>query len=133
MSNSRATDRNKKKLLLSNDKGEKNRTQFIYSKITLQKRDNQKANGSRQKLQKIHYITRQTGLETLNVPEERRNISMHDQKDGETVAQSNNYRPIKCLPFMWKILTEQISQEICHSMECRKLLPEEQKKIQIRN
>lgn len=132
MSNSRATDRNKKKY------GEKIREKKIelnsYTpKNTLQKRDNWKANGSRQKLQKTHYITRQTDLETLNLPEERRNISMHDQKDGETVAQSNNYRPIKCLPFMWKILTEQILQEICHSMEWQKTPTRRTEKIQIGN
>lgn len=54
---------------------------------------------------------------------------MHDHKESETVSQSSNYRPIKCLPFMWKILIEQISQEICYSKECRNPQPEEQKKI----
>ena len=39
----------------------------------------------------------------------------------------NNYRPITCLPMMWKILTAQIREEIYHSLTSRGLFTEEQK------
>ena len=37
----------------------------------------------------------------------------------------NNYRPITCLPMMWKILTAQIREEIYASLISRGLYPEE--------
>ena len=39
----------------------------------------------------------------------------------------NNYRPIMCLPIMWKILTVQIREEIYPSLTSRRLFPERQK------
>ena len=38
----------------------------------------------------------------------------------------NNYRPITCLPIMWKILTAQVREEIYYSLTSRGLFPEEQ-------
>ena len=40
---------------------------------------------------------------------------------------SSNYRPIMCLPMMWKILTAQIKEEIYYSLVCHGLFPKEQK------
>ena len=39
----------------------------------------------------------------------------------------NNYRPITCLPMMWKILTAQIWEEMYYSLTSRRLFPDEQK------
>ena len=39
----------------------------------------------------------------------------------------NNYRPISCLPMMWKILTAQIREEIYYSQTSCSLFPDEQK------
>ena len=49
------------------------------------------------------------------------------QKDPNKGTAPNNYRPITCLPIMWKILTEQIREEIYYSLTSRSLFPEEQK------
>ena len=38
-----------------------------------------------------------------------------------------NYRPITCLPLMWKILIGVIAEEVYKSLEEREILPEEQK------
>ena len=38
-----------------------------------------------------------------------------------------NYRPIACLPLMWKLLTGMIAEETYNYLEREKLLPEEQK------
>ena len=38
---------------------------------------------------------------------------------------SNDYRSIKCLPMMWKILTAQIKEEIYGSLTSCGLFPEE--------
>ena len=38
-----------------------------------------------------------------------------------------NYRPITCLPMMWKILTAQIREEIYYPLTSCGLFPEEQK------
>jgi len=40
---------------------------------------------------------------------------------------ASNYRPITCLPLMWKILTGVIAEEVYKSLEEREILPEEQK------
>ena len=40
----------------------------------------------------------------------------------------NNYRPIRCLPMMWKILTTQIRDDIYFSPVSRELFPGEQKR-----
>ena len=39
----------------------------------------------------------------------------------------NNYRPITCLPMMWKTLKAQKREEIYYSLTFRGLFPEEQK------
>ena len=39
----------------------------------------------------------------------------------------NNYRPITCLPMMWKILTAQIREKIYYSLTSRGLFPDEKK------
>ena len=44
----------------------------------------------------------------------------------ENYLDQQNYRPIICLPMMWKILTVQI-KEIYYSLECHWLFQEEQK------
>ena len=45
------------------------------------------------------------------------------QKDPSKRTAPNNYRPITCLPMMWKILTAQIREKITS----RRLFPDEQK------
>ena len=40
---------------------------------------------------------------------------------------SNNYKPIKCLLMMWKILTAQIREEVYYSLISHGIFPEEQK------
>ena len=49
------------------------------------------------------------------------------QKDPSKGTTPNNYRPITCLPMMWKILTAQIREEIYYSRTSRGLFPDEQK------
>ena len=40
---------------------------------------------------------------------------------------ASNYRPITCLPLMWKLLTGVIADQIYAHLDQEKLLPEEQK------
>ena len=49
------------------------------------------------------------------------------QKDPSKGTAPNNYRPIICLPMMWKILTAQIREVIYYSLISRGLFPNEQK------
>ena len=49
------------------------------------------------------------------------------QKDSLKETIPNNYRPITCLPMMWKILTAQIREEIYYSLISRGIFPGEQK------
>ena len=49
------------------------------------------------------------------------------QKDPSKGTAPNNYRPITCLPIMWKILTAQIRGKIYYSLTSRGLFPDEQK------
>ena len=49
------------------------------------------------------------------------------QKDPSKGTAPNNYRPITCLPMMWKILTAQIRKEIYYLLTSRGLFPDEQK------
>ena len=49
------------------------------------------------------------------------------QKDPSKGTAHNNYRPITCLPIMWKILTAQIREKIYSSLTSRGLFPDEQK------
>ena len=48
------------------------------------------------------------------------------QKDLNKGTAPNNYRPITCLPMMWKILTAQMREEIYYFLTSRGLFPEEQ-------
>ena len=49
------------------------------------------------------------------------------QKDPRRGNVAENYRPITCLPLMWKRLTGMIAEGPCNYLEREKLLPEEQK------
>ena len=49
---------------------------------------------------------------------------MKDIQKGNIVT---NYRPITCLPLVWKLLTGMISDEMYSFLEESNLLPEEQK------
>ena len=49
------------------------------------------------------------------------------QKDPNKGTIPNNYRPLTCLPMMWKILTAQIREEIYYSLTSRGLIPDELK------
>ena len=49
------------------------------------------------------------------------------QKDPNNGTAPNNYRPINCLPMMWKILTALIREEMYYSLTSRGLFPDEQK------
>ena len=52
--------------------------------------------------------------------------------EGLTVLTSKgtvlgNYRPIACLPLMWKLLTSKFSEAMYGHLSCQELLPNEQK------
>ena len=49
------------------------------------------------------------------------------QKDPCKGTAPNNYRPITCLPMMWKILTAQIREKIYYLLTSRGCFPDEQK------
>ena len=49
------------------------------------------------------------------------------QKDKSKGNVPSNYRPITCLPLMWKLLTGAIADQIYAHLDQEKLLPEEQK------
>ena len=49
------------------------------------------------------------------------------QKDKSKGNVASNYRPITCLPLMWKLLTGVIADQICAHLDQEMLLPEEQK------
>ena len=49
------------------------------------------------------------------------------QKDQEKGNVASNYRPITCLPVMWKLLTGIISEELYTYLEETNTLPKEQK------
>ena len=49
------------------------------------------------------------------------------QKDKSKGIVASNYRPITCLPLMWKLLTGVIADQIYAHLDQEKLLPEEQK------
>ena len=48
-------------------------------------------------------------------------------KDVTKGSDVTNFRPITCLPLMWKVLTDIVSESLYHHLESKKLLPEEQK------
>ena len=49
------------------------------------------------------------------------------QKDPKKGNAAENYRPITCLPLMWKLLTGMIAEETYKYLDHRKLLPDKQK------
>ena len=49
------------------------------------------------------------------------------QKDPQKGYTADNYRPIKCFPLMWKLLTGVIAEKMYNYLEQEKILPEEQK------
>ena len=49
------------------------------------------------------------------------------QKDPAKGAQASNYRPIACLPMMWKFLTGIIGEKLYHYLKRNGLLTDEQK------
>ena len=49
------------------------------------------------------------------------------QKDKSKDNMASNYRPITCLPLMWKLLSGVIADQIYGHFDQQKLLPEEQK------
>ena len=49
------------------------------------------------------------------------------QKDKRKGNVASNYRPITCLPLMWKLLAGVIPDHIYAHLDQEKLLPEEQK------
>ena len=49
------------------------------------------------------------------------------QKDKSKGNVASNYRPITCLPLMWKLLTGVIADQIYAHLDQAKLLPDEQK------
>ena len=55
-------------------------------------------------------------------------LCQKDPRKGNAITCHNhNYRPITCLPLMWKLLTGVIAEEMYDYLEQEKLLPEEQK------
>ena len=48
------------------------------------------------------------------------------QKDKSKGNVTSNYRPITCLPLMWKLLTGVVTGQIYAHLDQEKLLPEEQ-------
>ena len=48
------------------------------------------------------------------------------QKDTAKGAQASNYRPIACLPMMWKLLTGVMREKLYHHLERNGLLTDEQ-------
>ena len=49
------------------------------------------------------------------------------QKDKNKDNIASNYRPVTCLPLMWKLLTGVIADQTYGCLDQQKLLPEEQK------
>ena len=49
------------------------------------------------------------------------------QKDPQKGNTVDNFRPITCLPLMWKLLTGVIAEEMYNYLEREKSFPEEQK------
>ena len=49
------------------------------------------------------------------------------QKDPEKGNAANNYRPIACLPLMWKLLTSALAEKVYAHLSEKKVLPDEQK------
>ena len=59
--------------------------------------------------------------------DERKKPHSNSERPPQKGTASNNYKPITCLPRMWKIQTAKIWEEICDSLISRGLFPEKQK------
>ena len=84
-------------------------------------------------VKEIHQHSRQTSIRN-EMPTRSTRTRIDDQRkyliDPEGPNQKNppnNYRPIICLPMMWKIWTGQIREKINYSIKSRGLFPKEQK------
>ena len=55
-----------------------------------------------------------------------RTLLLHKDKNKGNVV--SNYRPITCLPLMWKLFTDLIAGQIYAHLDQEKLLPEELKR-----
>ena len=82
-------------------------------------------------LQESRVHTRQTSTRNEQMPTRSTRTRMDDERknpiDSKGPEQRNNYknyRPITCLPIMWKILTKQIREQICLLLTNRRLFPE---------
>ena len=63
-----------------------------------------------------------------NLPERMTHgLTVLCQKEPQKGNTGDNYRPITCLPLIWKLLTGAIAEEMCNYLEREKILPEEQK------
>ena len=62
-----------------------------------------------------------------NYPDPERQLHPKKKKKKEKKIISSNYRPIKCLSMIWKIVSAQIREEIYYSLEFCGLFLEEQK------
>ena len=63
-----------------------------------------------------------------NVPEWMvRGRTVLIQKDPAKGVQASNYRPITCLPMMWKLLTGIMGEKLYHHLERNGLFKDEQK------
>ena len=72
-------------------------------------------------------------LSRLWVPDwltRRRTVFIQKKTAKENIA--NNYRPITCLPFVWKLLTVILANEIYDYLKKKILLPEVQKGCSVR-
>ena len=84
----------------------------------------------RKDLSKIEDVRRGNCVYHRNVPEWMvRGRTVLIQKDTAKGAQASNYRPIACLPMMWKLLTGVMGEKLYHHLERNGLLrdPEELK------
>ena len=55
------------------------------------------------------------------------------QKDKSKGNIANNYRPITCLPLLWKLLSGVIADQVYGHLDQQKLLPQEQKGCRARS
>ena len=55
------------------------------------------------------------------------------QKDKSKGNIASNYRPITCLPLMWKLLLGEIVDQIYGHLDLQKLLQKEQKGCRVRS
>ena len=82
----------------------------------------------RKDLSKIEEVRRGNCIYQGNVPEWMvRGRTVLIQKDTAKGAQASNYRPIACLPMMWKLLTGVMGEKLYHHLERNGLLTDEQK------